>query len=72
MLRTQPREAQEQAAQKRGISEDSIRAAIALVLDGLPERKWKSGEKRLVRFVAKMYEHAELDPPEWIRAILGG
>lgn len=59
-----------EAAISRDVTEDSIRAALALVLDGVPDGKVRAAEKRLVALVEKVYKDAGIDPPKWVGRLL--
>ena len=55
-----------EAAASRDVSEESIRAAFALVLDGVPEKKRGAGVWNLLAVVEKVYEDAGEKRPEWM------
>lgn len=51
---------------QRGVGPDVIRAAISLMLEGLPADGHEPGEQALLAVVAQMHRRAGTQPPAWL------
>ena len=53
------------------LSEDVVRAAMSLMLRGLPASSAQAGTDTLLRAVEEMYHRAGMPPPEWVFTLRG-
>jgi len=51
---------------QRGPDETTARAALDVMLDGLPETRKAAATSRLINLVRKIHDQAGTQPPEWI------
>lgn len=55
-----------------GASEDVIRAALSMLLEGLPEKGRERGVAALLAVVERMHRESRTQPPAWLAALRGG
>ncbi|HEU4558075.1 MAG TPA: hypothetical protein VFS20_09505 [Longimicrobium sp.] len=56
---------------QRGAGEDAIRAAMSLMLEGLPADGRESAAQALLETVEQMHRRAGTRPPAWLPALRG-
>lgn len=59
-----------QAGGRPTLSEDAARAALLLLLDGIPERSRDRGAARLLETLAALHREGGTHVPPWLQALL--
>lgn len=59
-------------ASRGEFSEDTARAALALLLDGIPEPEQPAARASLLERLVRIHRDARTEPPAWLERLLAG
>jgi hypothetical protein len=55
------------AAELGPVDEDAIHAALAVLLDGVPEEEKEEGRRRILAAIRETYRAGKTPPPSWLK-----